>query len=116
MDRGMNKQGRRTVELVGKLRDVRTLIEERGPIGEGGDVTGLLEDYDRMIAEGEQYERDWRDVLHSGASMPPSQALAFKREWLAWGKTCMRMNAVASLPADELIEVIRLSEEQEAGL
>lgn len=112
-DRGMNKQGHRTVELLEKTRAIRAIIEERGPLGEGGDVTGILKSYDKMIAEGEQYESDWADVLHSGGDMPPSQALAFKREWLDWGKRCMNVNSVAGLPEDKLIAVLRLSEEQE---
>lgn len=111
MDRGMNKQGRRTVELLGKLAETRAMIEERGPLTENGDISGMLEMYDGFIAQGEEYKRHWEDIVHSGGDLPPSQALAFKREWLAWGKECMRVNSVANLPADQLIEVIRLSQE-----
>jgi len=60
---------------------------------------------------GEEYERHWEDIVHSGADLPPSQALAFKREWLAWGKECMRVNSIANLPADQLIEAIRKSQQ-----
>lgn len=112
MDRGMNKQGRRTVELLGKLRETRSMIAERGPLTEDGDITGMLETYDSFISQGEVYEHHWEDIIHSGGDLPPSQALAFKRECLAWGKECMKMNAIANLPADQLLEVIRLSQQE----
>jgi hypothetical protein len=108
----MNKQGRRTVELLGKLRKTRALIEERGPLAEDGDITGLLESYDDFIAQGEEYEHHWEDIVHSGADLPPSQALAFKREWLDWGKTCMRMNSIMGLPPDQLRQIILASHEE----
>jgi hypothetical protein len=108
----MNRNAAATVSLVVQLREVRTLVEERGPIGEGGDVTGLLETYNRMIADGERYEDDWREITHNGADFPPSQALAFKREWSEWGERATSMNAIASLPAEELVAAIRLSQEQ----
>ncbi len=112
MDRGMNKQGRRTVDLLGKLRETRATIEERGPLDEGGDITALLERYDELIAEGERYEHDWQDLIHSGADLPPSQALAFKREWTDWGKTGMQMNSILSLPPDQLRQVILANREE----
>jgi hypothetical protein len=87
------------------------MVEERGPLTEDGDITGMLEMYDDFITQGEAYERHWEDIVHSGGNLPPSEALAFKREWLEWGKECMRVNSVASLPADQLIEVIRLSQQ-----
>lgn len=112
MDRGTNKQGRRTVELLGKLRETRKLIEDRGPLTEDGDITALLERYDELIAEGEQYEHDWQDIVHSGGDLPPSQALQFKHEWQEWGKTGMQMNSILSLPPDQLRQVILASREE----
>jgi hypothetical protein len=108
----MNKQGRRTVELLGKLRETRALIEERGPQGEDGDITGLLESYSGYIDQGEAYQRHWEDIVHSGGNLPPSQALAFKREWLDWGKTCMQLNAIMNLPPEQLRQILLASQEE----
>jgi hypothetical protein len=112
MDRGMNKQGRRTVELLGKLRETRARIVERGPLAEDGDNTLLLARYDELIAKGERYEHDWQDIIHSEANLPPSQALQFKHEWTDWGKTGMQMNSILGLPPDQLRQIILASHEE----
>lgn len=110
--RGMNKQGRRTVELLGKLRETRAVMEERGPLTEDGDISGMLEMFDGYIARGDSYERDWQDLLHSDGDLPPSEALAFKREWVARGKDAMRVNGITNLPSDLLRDIILSSREE----
>lgn len=109
MDRGINKQGRRTVELLEKLRGTRAMIEERGPLTDDGDISGMLEMFDGYIDQGEDYQRSWEDIVHNGSDLPPSEALAFKREWVAWGRDAMRVNGIANLPPNQLRDFILAS-------
>lgn len=94
--RGMNRNGAATKSLLAELCEVREAIEQAGPLGEGGDPTDVLRTYDEMIEAGTEYETAWQAVMHGEVpNNPPSQTLAFKREWSTWGDEGRRMNTVA---------------------
>jgi hypothetical protein len=105
--RGMNKQGRRTVELLDKLRAAREKLEREGPAVEGGDSGPLIARLGEMIEEGEEYEGFWTYAVHGGELPPPSEVRPFKRAWVEWGKRGMRFTRLLSLPPEELARVIR---------
>jgi hypothetical protein len=105
--RGMNKQGRRTVELVGKLRAARNMIEERGPLNERSDIGPILKSLDDKITEGEQFKAVWASFVHGGDLPHASVARQFKSDWFAWGKENMRFESFLSLPPEVQMEAAR---------
>jgi hypothetical protein len=104
-DRGLNKQGRGTADLVASLRQTRELVVERGPLREGGKVEPLLESIDGEIAEGESYERFWAGVMHREIEPGASEALSLKRGWLDWFKKAKALNDLASAPVEVQLAV-----------
>lgn len=108
--RGMNKNGRRTAELVEQLRTTDAMLKQRGPLGQGGDAAPMLAGYEAKIDEGVNYELAWQDIVHSGADgIPTRYALAFKREWSKWGKDCLKFDSLvqrmAALSPEEMEEL-----------
>lgn len=69
---GVNKQGHRTVELLGQLQPLRAQVGEL-------DSVGCL---DSLIQEREDYRDDWATILHT-TTPPRSGAEAFKKDWEA---------------------------------
>lgn len=114
-DRGLNRQGRGTTKLVEKMRITRALVEERGPLGEDGDVAPLLKSFDSKIADGERYAAAWVEVLHDETTVSASEAMNFKREWLRWYKAAAAMDDFANLEPQEQIDVVNLSRERGEG-
>jgi hypothetical protein len=94
--RGMNKQGRRTVGLLAKLREAREKLDrDEGAanpvflfdfaVHEGADERDpdsisrkMGEQLDELIEEGEEYEQIWINAVH-GYVPPPSEAREAKR-------------------------------------
>jgi hypothetical protein len=91
LSRGINNQGRRTVELLDKMRAAREKLEREPPPVEGGDNGPQIEMLTKQIEEGEEYEDFWRDALHSDFLPPPDEARKVKRAWIEWGKTGKRV-------------------------
>lgn len=131
--RGQNKQGRRTVEQLDKLKALqercRNLSQEYGEfegilpgtnIGAHGkndsaealeNLAGLL---DRMIEPGEEYAEEWHDILHYD-HIPVQGAMAYKKEWLDWGKPVMRVTPMLK-KSDEDLTVFALHLRDADGL
>lgn len=81
--RGINRQGQRTVELLSKLRALQEVVK----------ALDSLDVLDELIREGEEYEADWSSLVHSAPAPPPAEARALKKEWEAWGKRGMTLDA-----------------------
>jgi hypothetical protein len=82
-DRGINKQGHRTLELLAKLEHVQSNI-------------GQLDSHhalDSLIEEGEDYAAEWTALRH-GETVARGEARAFKRQWENWGKRGMTLTTV----------------------
>jgi hypothetical protein len=95
-NRGMNRNGRATASLVEQLEATKAVIEQRGPLTPGGDNAEMLESYERKIERGIEFREAWLDALHNGpGDIPPRNALAFKREWSAWGKDAKDSDSLA---------------------
>jgi hypothetical protein len=111
----MNRQGRRTVELVAQLRTVRGEVEERGPLTEGGQVESLLDFLSELIADGEYCERMWRAWLHGEEvpPPPPAEARMLKGDWLEWHRRGKRMTAFLSKSPEEQLRTIYKWREEE---
>lgn len=111
-DRGINKQGHRTVELLGQLEFLREQVGEL-------DSVGCL---DSLIQEGEEYRDDWAAILHTGATPPRSEAKRFKKEWEAWGKrgmilsSALQKDGVAMSAKKAMIRVMLLKDSVEERL
>jgi hypothetical protein len=105
--RGINKQGKRTTQMVQRLERGRQRMEEIGPLQEGGDIRQLLESIDAKIQEGREYETFWQAAMHDAHTPSPPGAIAIKREWAQWGKGSRLMAQIIELPADQQREVIR---------
>jgi hypothetical protein len=117
----MNKQGRRTVEQVGKLRvpQVRfdKLATEQDELVEtlpgfaigdlAGDAGKSLRELSASVAEladvGDEYAEEWHSFLHDDA-MPPEGVMEYKRGWLEWGKLSMSITPLAKRPDEKLTE------------
>jgi len=113
-DRGLNKQGRRAVKLVGRLRAARRETAERGPLTEGGEVEPLLESLDELIEEGEGWENFWANCIHDDTFVliPAEDRREAKAEWVKWGQTGMHLASLLELPPKTQIEVARRSREK----
>lgn len=99
--RGMNKNIRRTDDLVTELRDGRD--------GFAGVVAGadaetvatadaepreLLDQLDDLIHEGESYRDFWVEATHGDYPRDPSAALAMKRDWNAWTRSAPALDVL----------------------
>ncbi len=83
-ERGINKQGLRTVELLAKLEHLRAAI---------GDLDSFHV-LDSLIEKGQDYQVEWTGLRHGRVVLSPADARAFKREWENWGKRGMTLKAV----------------------
>jgi hypothetical protein len=126
--RGMNKQGRRTVGLLAKLREARDMIERDLPLAtgrfrsanaddfQGLEMTdpevrdameeGVTELVENLIAQGEEWEQFWTDAVHGDYLPPPKEARAFKQEWEAWGHQGMATIADLGLPPERGVRAL----------
>jgi hypothetical protein len=69
-DRGYNKQGRRTAELVGKLREAQEAVPADAPhVMDDPDFT-LAEEIDGTGNAGEHFMDFWADLIHGDDSRP----------------------------------------------
>ena len=86
--RGVNKQGRRTVEQLEKLRGIEERTE-RLRSSEGAEFQSasdeLVEVLHLLIREGEDYESTWRLIVHADY-IPAEGIMNFKRAWNEWGR------------------------------
>jgi hypothetical protein len=108
--RGMNRNGAATASLVRQLEETQSVLEDRGPLRPYGDNGPMLVGYEEKIEDGSKYALAWQDAVHNGADVPPSTALAFKREWSAWGKNAQEFDGMVrgllALPPDQLEQVL----------
>jgi hypothetical protein len=103
--RGFNKQGRRTVGLLAKLREARAVVVEQQPSPEQKDERvqeRALEMLDELIANGEEYEQFWADAVH-GYLPPMGEAKQIKREWESWGGLGMKACDAAGVQIDRSV-------------
>lgn len=87
--RGVNKQGKRTVDLLGKLETVQQGFSDRDRVAQAisdEKLSQLLDQVDDAISEGREYARFWQRAVHADDLPPPSEALQIKRDWTQWGK------------------------------
>jgi hypothetical protein len=118
--RAINKQGRRTVGLLAKLRDARAVVGGGGPIKKpkraltlaiaAGDLdeddfetvrehepdknpfaTMVVEVLDDLIVRGDYYDAVWQNVAHGETQM----TRGLKKAWSRWGRQGMALcNAI----------------------
>jgi len=113
--RGLNKQGRRAVKLLGRLRNVRRQTAETGPLTEGGEVEPLLKTLDELIEEGEGWENFWANSIHDDIFVPSAEdRRETKAEWVKWGKTGMHLASLLELPPETQVEAARRPRESRA--
>lgn len=106
--RGMNKQGRRTVEMTERCRAAaRQAVEQADQYP--GDVAGLVKVLEEAAQEGEQYEAFWAGAVHGTDLPPPAEARAIKKQWVEWGKDTRRVCRLAELPPEQLVAAIEAS-------
>ncbi|MGH2963819.1 MAG: hypothetical protein ACRDMH_00340 [Solirubrobacterales bacterium] len=89
-DRGVNKQGHRTLELLAKLEHINDAVGE----------LDYLHVLDSLIEEGEGYGVEWTGIRHGQVVLPRGEARAFKRQWENWGKRGMMLTAAVQKDAD----------------
>lgn len=107
LDRGLNSQGRHTVELVANLTSAREHLEE-GPLVEGGDNTPVIEGMlTPAIDEGHEFAEFFRRAVHHEPLPGPREANQLRGEWRAWRKNAESLWSIFSLPDDELVAAIR---------
>lgn len=108
--RGMNKQGRRTVEMTEQCREAaRTVMEKRDDYtGDPSGMVGVLED---LAKEGDAYVDFWAGVVHDTDVPPPGEARQIKKQWVDWGKRCRPVIKLAGLPPETLEAVIAQSKQ-----
>lgn len=106
----MNRNGTATASLVRQLEETQAMIEERGPMRPEGDNAPMIASFEEKIEEGCKYALAWQDAIHYGPDVPPRAALAFKREWNAWGKGARTFDrlirSLLELSPDELEVVL----------
>jgi hypothetical protein len=129
--RGVNKQGRRTVGLLTKLREAHervvnqreSITDPKAPEAlfgiaaamgkvEETDADSLIrsvEDaYAELVTQGEDFKEFWRSVVHDdgGKGIPPAlhyaPAREIKKDWEAWGKLGMHAARAAGVPFSRL--------------
>jgi hypothetical protein len=100
--RGMNKQGRRTVEMVERCRNAARQAAERGDEYPGG-PDGLISVLEERATEGDSYADFWAGAVHGTDLPPPGEARAIKKEWVEWGKHTRTVVRLAELPPDEFV-------------
>lgn len=86
--RGVNKQGRRTVEQLEKLRGIEArteVLRAAGDLEFQAAANRFLEVLRFLIGEGEGYESSWKDIVHFDMT-PVEGILDFKRAWNEWGR------------------------------
>ncbi|MGA9634299.1 MAG: hypothetical protein WBQ41_03550 [Solirubrobacterales bacterium] len=87
--RGVNKQGKRTVELLGKLETLQEGFSHKDGLAQAVSdekLSEVLEQVDDAIREGREYASFWQHVVHTDEMPPPKEALQIKRAWTQWGK------------------------------
>jgi hypothetical protein len=95
----MNKNIRRTDDLIRKLRDERDAFAVLARHAEGSTVLAesghdpmeVLDRLDHEIAEGEAHREFWVDATHGDYPRDASAALAIKRDWNAWTRTALSL-------------------------
>jgi hypothetical protein len=97
--RGMNKNIRRTEDLVAKLRDDREafagVVAAADPdVVATADVElrELFERLDNLINEGERHRDFWVGSAHGDYPENPSVARAIKRDWNAWTRSALALH------------------------
>lgn len=118
--RGHNKQGRRTVEQVEKLKALKDrsllLSKEMGELEEvlPGSNTGsagtdsanalveLARSLDEWVDNGDDYAETWHEILHDDY-IPIEGAMDYKRAWFAWGKVAMTVTSMLKVSDEKLI-------------
>jgi hypothetical protein len=108
--RGVNKQGRRTVEQLKKLRT----IEERTKrlrSTEGVEFQAasdeFLEALRYLIIQGEGYESDWEDIVHFD-HVPVEGIMNFKRSWNEWGRATFTLAPIYKSQDDAVLRSVIL--------
>jgi hypothetical protein len=98
----MNKNVRRTDDLIRKLRNDRDAFADLTPGAEGSialaesehDPTELLRRLDQEIAECEAHREFWVDATHGDYPHDASTALAIKRDWNTWTRTALSLGVM----------------------
>lgn len=97
--RGMNKNIRRTDDLIQKLRDERDAFATLVVGAEGSTVLTesdhgpmeLLGRLDHELTKGEAHRDFWVEATHGDYPRDASTALAIKRDWNAWTRTALSL-------------------------
>ena len=103
--RGVNKQGRRTVEQLEKLRGIEERTERLRSV-EGAEYQAacdeLLGVVRFLIQEGEDYESDWKNIVHFDY-VPVEGIMNFKRSWNEWGRATFTLAPLYKSEDDQVL-------------
>lgn len=114
-DRGLNAQGRHTLELVNNLSGARDHLAE-GPLVEGGDNTGVIDEMlTPCIERGQMFVDLYSRAVHHEPLPGAREANRLRGEWTAWRKNSESWWNLFGLPDDELIAVIEASKASSFG-
>lgn len=103
--RGVNKQGRRTLEQLEKLRGIETRTEGLRAAGDSefeaatDRFLGVLR---LLIGEGEGYVSAWKDIVHFDIN-PDEGIFNFKSAWNAWGRATFAFAPVYKSQDDQVL-------------
>jgi hypothetical protein len=117
--RGMNKQGRRTVGLLAKLREARTRVDRDESLIDPALLVGIASQFsevdpndpesmtqgirkllDQLIEGGQEFEGFWTAAVHDDLLPPPQEARAIRKDWEAWGKLGMASCDAIGVPIE----------------
>jgi len=70
---------------------------------------------DTLITVGEEYADDWHAILHDGY-LPFEGVMAYKREWLAWGKASMSVAPLLKYSDQDFLQMAMFATREEVEI
>jgi hypothetical protein len=98
--RGMNKNIKRTDDLLGKLEQAHEDARRWRPYPDS-DQEGMERMVDGLVEEGDRYRGFWVDATHGERPQVPSEALEIKRGWNAWTRSALSISGILAASPEE---------------
>ena len=98
--RGMNKNIRRTDDLLARLEKAQEDALHFQPFPDS-DPAGMREMVGDLVEKGESYRLFWIDATHGDHPSAVSEALDIKRDWNQWTRSVFSITAILAAPPEK---------------